>query len=254
MAVIRIEKTKDYTVMSNYHFKEKEMSLKAKGLLSLMLSLPEKWDYSIAGLVSICKENETSIKTALEELKQFGYLEIIKKMPNETKSGRIEYEYVVYEKKQEGKKQDLENLGVEILHVENPIQYNTNKLNTNELNIKYKEIFDHWNSKSIIKHSVLNDTILKAIKQSLKEFSIEQIKLYIDRYAQVINNKDYFFNTKWTLAEFLKQKNAMRDFTDEGSKWLNYITCKAKSKSFKARNYTEDEANALFDNIDEINW
>ena len=61
MSVIRINKNKDYVTMSNYHFKEKEMSLKAKGLLSEMLSLPDDWDYSIEGLVSINKENETAI-------------------------------------------------------------------------------------------------------------------------------------------------------------------------------------------------
>ena len=76
MEVIRINKTQNYTVMSNYHLKEKDMSLKAKGLLSLMLSLPDSWDYSIAGLVSICKENETEIKSILKELEEFGYLEI----------------------------------------------------------------------------------------------------------------------------------------------------------------------------------
>ena len=58
MSVFRINKTKNYTVMSNHHLREKKMSLKAKGLLSMMLSLPDDWNYSIAGLVSICKENE----------------------------------------------------------------------------------------------------------------------------------------------------------------------------------------------------
>lgn len=77
MAVVRINKTQNYTVMSNYHFKEKDMSLKAKGLLSLMLSLPDDWDYSIAGLVAICKENETEIKNILEELQKFGYIKIV---------------------------------------------------------------------------------------------------------------------------------------------------------------------------------
>lgn len=71
MSVIRVEKTKNYTTMSNYHFKETEMSLKAKGLLSLMLSLPDDWDYSLLGLVRICKESETAIKSALTELKKF---------------------------------------------------------------------------------------------------------------------------------------------------------------------------------------
>ena len=65
MAVFRINKTSDYTIMGNTHLKNKEMSLKAKGLLSVMLSLPNDWDYSVAGLVSICKESEASVKSAL---------------------------------------------------------------------------------------------------------------------------------------------------------------------------------------------
>ena len=76
MAIIRIEKTDNYTVMSNTHLQDTQMSLKAKGLLSLMLSLPDEWDYSINGLVSICKESEKTIKTTLQELKKirvFGY-------------------------------------------------------------------------------------------------------------------------------------------------------------------------------------
>lgn len=97
MSIIRVEKTKNYTVMSNHHLKERDMSLKAKGLLSLMLSLPDNWDYSINGLVSICKENRDSIRNTLNELKDFGYLEVRKLLPNETNNGRIEYEYIVYE-------------------------------------------------------------------------------------------------------------------------------------------------------------
>ena len=143
-SIMRVEKTKDYTVMCNYHLKEKEMSLKAKGLLSFMLSLPDNWNYTIAGLVSICKENETAIKSALDELKEFGYLEIIKKFPNETQTGRIEYEYIVYEKPKKNKNQGVENLWVG----------NQGQLNTKELNTKYnkKEIYkekDNSLSKSI---------------------------------------------------------------------------------------------------------
>ena len=120
MAKFKVNKTKDYTIMSNYHLKEKNMSLKAKGLLSVMLSLPDNWDYSISGLVAISLENETSIKSALSELKKFGYLEVIKLMPNESETGRIDYIYNIYENpKQEGKKQEVENLPLEILEVEN---------------------------------------------------------------------------------------------------------------------------------------
>lgn len=141
MAIIRVEKTKNYTVMSNYHFKEKEMSLKSKGLLSLMLSLPDTWDYSIAGLVAICKENESAIKSSLKELETFGYLKISKIYPDQSESGRIEYEYQVFEKsiKQEDKKQGVENQPLEKLALENPSQLNTNKLNTNKLNKSSKD-------------------------------------------------------------------------------------------------------------------
>lgn len=134
MAIIRVNKTKNYTVMSNVHLKEKEMSLKAKGLLSVMLSVPDEWNFSIAGLSAICKENETAIKSALNELKQFGYLIVTKKCPNETKSGRIEYEYNIYEQPQE--KQGVEKQGVEILGVEKQGQLNTNNKDTNKLNTK----------------------------------------------------------------------------------------------------------------------
>ena len=61
MAVFRIEKTRDYTVMSNHHLRDKSLSLKAKGLLSLMLSLPEEWDYTTKGLARICKDGVDSI-------------------------------------------------------------------------------------------------------------------------------------------------------------------------------------------------
>lgn len=148
MAIFRVEKNKNYTTLSNYHFKEKEMSLKAKGLLSVMLSLPESWDYTIQGLVAICKENESAIKSTLKELSDFGYLEIVKLFPDQTDSGRIEYIYNIYENpKQEGKKQGVENqplefLGVEVQPVENQGQLNTNNKNTKELNINNKDTDD----------------------------------------------------------------------------------------------------------------
>lgn len=163
MAVVRVKKSTNYTTMSNFHFKEKTMSLKAKGLISLMLSLPENWDYSIEGLTKICKENETSIKSALDELKQFGYLKVTKLKPNETTSGRFEYVYVVYEqpqkdendkknKEQEGEKQGVENLGLEFLGLENQGQLNTEELNTNNSDTRYNNHLE----KEINKENIIN--------------------------------------------------------------------------------------------------
>lgn len=143
MSVIRVNKTKNYTVMSNEHLKDKRLSLKAKGLLSVMLSLPDTWDYSISGLVAICKESETAVKSTLNELKSCGYLVVTKKMPNETESGRIEYVYDIFEHAQTGKqpveKQGVENLGVESLGVENVRQLNTKEANTDESNTNNKK-------------------------------------------------------------------------------------------------------------------
>ena len=74
MAVFRINKTQDYTVMSNFHLKDRSLSLKSKGLLSLILSLPEDWNYTTRGLAAICKEGVDSIGTALKELERAGYI------------------------------------------------------------------------------------------------------------------------------------------------------------------------------------
>lgn len=94
MAVIRIEKSKGYTVMSNYHLRDKNLSLKAKGLLSMMLSLPDGWHYNVRGLASICKEGTTSISAVLRELGECGYMQ--RHQP--TVDGKFqEIEYVIYE-------------------------------------------------------------------------------------------------------------------------------------------------------------
>ena len=145
--IFRVNKTSDYVVMSNRHFREKQMSLKAKGLLSEMLSLPDDWDYSIAGLAAINKESVTSIKTALAELQKFGYLKIEKIYPDKSSYGRIEYVYNVYEYPQNQvvdnqpiEKQEIEKQ--EVQSVENRMQYNNKKQNINNKNINKQNIKD----------------------------------------------------------------------------------------------------------------
>lgn len=137
MAVFRIEKTKDYTVMSNTHLREKGMSLKAKGLLSLMLALPEDWDYSLEGLAAICLENESAIRTALKELEEHGYLERVR---NQNDKGQFEYDYNIYEKphieKPHTDNPHTVEPHTEAPHTENQGQLNTNKLNTDKQNTK----------------------------------------------------------------------------------------------------------------------
>ncbi len=92
--VFRIEKNREFVVMSNKFLREKEMSLKAKGLLALCLALPEDWNYSLNGLCAICKESQTSIRSALKELETFNYLQRNRK---QNEKGHFVYEYVIYE-------------------------------------------------------------------------------------------------------------------------------------------------------------
>ena len=98
MAVFRIERTRDYTVMSNHHLRNGKLSLKAKGLLSMMLSLPEDWNYTTRGLAAICKEGVDAIGGALRELEAAGY---IVRHQLRDRQGRIsDTEYVIYEQPQ----------------------------------------------------------------------------------------------------------------------------------------------------------
>ena len=94
-SIIRVKKNENYCVICNYHLKDHNLSFKAKGLLSFMLSLPDNWNYSIKGLALISKESYKTIRTILKELELNKYL-IIQK--NQNIKGRFFYEYIIYEK------------------------------------------------------------------------------------------------------------------------------------------------------------
>lgn len=224
MAVIRVNKSKNYTVMSNYHLREREMSLKAKGLLSLMLSLPNDWNYTIEGLVTICKENETAVKSTLNELKDFGYLEILK---IQNQKGQFEYQYNIYEKPQ-SKKPEVENPGVENPSVENQGQLNTNKQNTKKEDIpssKDEELRNHFeliwniypNKKGKAKALQLYFNWLKGrkINSIISKLTDEQMYYAVLAYKkecednkidiQFIKHGDTFFNK--AILDYVEENN-----------------------------------------------
>lgn len=153
MAVIRVEKTQNYTVMSNHHLRNMELSLKAKGLISLMLSLPPEWDYSVAGLVSICKESHTSVRSALKELEQQRYL--VRKRKNSEK-GYFVYEYTLYEI---------------------PLPHTGNQYTVNE----------HTDSRHTEEHTQLNKEELNTKKLSKEELNKDN-NLYIEDYLPILEN------------------------------------------------------------------
>lgn len=140
MSVIRIEKNRNYTVIHNEFLRNKELSLKAKGLLAMCLSLPDDWNYNIRGLVSLCKESLTSVRSSLKELEEHGYV-VITKLQDE--KGRFTYNYTIYEvpvtentalDNQPLERQQTENVNLQI--TKEPI---TKKENTNDLYIYIEE-------------------------------------------------------------------------------------------------------------------
>lgn len=139
MSVMRIHKTKNYTVMSNNHFKERGLSLKSKGLLSLMLSLPDDWNYSVSGLVKLSKDGKDSVMSALSELEKFGYLARVRLQNEKGQFSGIEYH--IFEEPQQEYPVAVSpisgNEKAEKQNAENQPQLNTKQLNTNGYQVIY---------------------------------------------------------------------------------------------------------------------
>lgn len=197
-------------------------------------------------LAEFCQCSETKISTAISKLIDLGYLYV------KSFDGRIR---ILKSRLLKNERQALKDLKTDIKKVKDN-NINTINKNNNINNIKesVKEIFDFWNLQDIIKHKELTDNIVKVIDKTLKEYSVEQVKEYIERYSKVIKNKEYFFKAKWTLTEFLKQKNAMPDFKDDGSKWINYKNRNKKYHKYEERTeYKKEDLDKLYDKIEDIN-
>ena len=174
MSVIRVNNTKGFTVMSNYHFQDKEISLKAKGLLGLMLSLPSNWDYSVNGLIAIVKENKAAVQTALKELEEHKYL---KRTRVQDETGRFDYIYDIYEKPYDKlpctENQCTDIQCTEVQCTENQPQINTNKQSTNKQNTKElntNEYKEKNNKKESVNSVIAEYTENKELQDALHDF------------------------------------------------------------------------------------
>ena len=205
--IIKAERNGNYTTMSNHHLKDRNLSLKAKGLLSMILSLPESWTYSIKGLVSISKESRLAIENALKELQENHYLWIEKLYPDKSESHKIEYIYHIYEipygdiqdtdnqdldnqalENPYLENQDLDNQALESQHLLNTKELNTNKTKTKELNTK-----DKYESLDAIVDDRYKDTLKafikmrKSIKKPITDYGL---KLIINKLDKMTTNND----------------------------------------------------------------
>ena len=180
MSVVRCEKDRDFTVMSNYHLQNKTLSLKAKGLLSFMLSLPDDWKFSISGLCAVCKESNKAIKSTLDELKEHGYL-VVNKV-RDTR-GQYVYDYIIIENP------DTQKGWVDGRHMENGIQINTNILNTNN-----KDKIDKPN---LLKNELVNKGFINTHDLYIPQYNdLFDTVLNEYSYSDVIKVCDYIL-AKW---------------------------------------------------------
>lgn len=217
MSVFRVEKNKNYTVMANYHLRDKELSFKAKGLLSYMLSLPEDWDYSLNGLASVGKEGIKAIKNIISELKGHGYLKINK---IRKENGQYQYEYLIREIP-EGIEPEYQKEYAVKGESEKGIQINTNKQNTKEQidkedKSKKSSFFNGLNSltKALIKYGYTNEDDVellnynKLFNKLLEEYNYEYLIIitwyivnhvvkrnFLDEESNVIENKFGYFKS-----------------------------------------------------------
>lgn len=165
--VFRINKTKNYTVMSNYHLQDKNLSYKAKGLLSCMLSLPDDWNYSVRGLTTISKEGIKAINSILKELEENYYLKRIRKQEN---NGRFYYEYNIYETPYTQK-------GI----TDKGLTLNGTQINTNIINNNNKDKID----------KAFNPITNELIKRNfIEEYDFELYK-YDDLFIELLNEYEY---------------------------------------------------------------
>ena len=218
MAKVTVIKEQNYTTIDNAIFKDTRISFKAKGLLTTMLSLPPTWNYTIEGLSKLSKDGKDSIKTAMKELENYGYLE--RKQTRNDNGSFCDLEYFVYEKPHT-KEPLAENPSTGKSSTENPLQLNTNKLNTNKLNTNNKnntlsveravsecvqepdkpkskpvnkkkeadELFDRlWSLYPLKKGKA---SVSDAQKLKLLDIGYEEMERAISRYIQYVDSVDY---------------------------------------------------------------
>lgn len=200
--VFRVEKNREFVVMSNKFLREKEMSLKAKGLLALCLSLPDDWEYSLNGLCAICKESQTSIRSALKELETFGYL---KRERNKDEKGQFVYEYILYETPYSGfqhtgsvnaDNQHADKQHTDNAYTENVRQQSIKKQSIKKQNIKEQNKEDIYisNLHNLINSSVTNEELRELyyayieMRQSIKSPITERgMQMLITRCERMSN-------------------------------------------------------------------
>ena len=221
MAVFRIERTRDYTVMSNHHLKDTALSLKAKGLLSMMLSLPDEWNYTTRGLAAICKEGVDAIGGALRELEKAGY---IVRRQLRGPGGRIsDTEYTIYEKPCHGAEEPPEEPGPDTTppdtafpylvepdmvepSTEKPAELNTKRSNTHSFVLSTPELEgmkDVYEKREEIREQIEYDLICTPVNRTqVDEFVELMLEVAMTRSPTIKIGRDAEYPTAFVQQRF----------------------------------------------------
>ena len=255
MAIIRVQHTKDYTVMANFHLRDRNLSLKAKGVMSFMLSLPDTWDFSMEGLAICSKDGVDSVRSALKELEDSGYLVRSRARDEKGKVGKAIDD--LYEKPAL-EKPILENPIQEKPILDKPIlekqaQINTKELNTKKLNTKidivpkqeqepipYAEIITYFNEVAGTHYLLRGKEIKKFIKARWNDgFRLEDFKTVLDKKAGQWKNDS-------KMSKYLRFETL---FSNKFESYLNEVVAFNKPAwnpmNPSGSRYTEDELDRL---------
>ena len=252
MSVIRVHHNKNYTCMSNHHFQDKSLSLKAKGLLSLMLSLPDTWDYSIAGLASLSSDGETSVRTAIKELEEHYYLN---RTPVRENGRIVDWEYDIFEKPQDlldVENQQLDNALLETKDNKVNKQLNKKEVNTNSS----KELLQNFpfGNQKPKKENLYSKCVslidLKTGDLKIRQLLIDWLNMLLEKYRNTgrvlyanvfkgkLNMLDKFDERDWrSIIEFSIQRGYEGFYPVTGTSsdiknkpWEQGVTCEAYTK------------------------
>ena len=227
--------------MSNYHLRDRDLSYKAKGLLSFMLSLPEDWDYSLAGLCSISKESRDGIRSILKELQEHHYVEIEKVRGNK---GYFEYNYLIYEiphfinLENEQTNPDMENP-----HLDNPNVEIATQINTNIINIKKQIDKDDKTILSFFVAEEHNILTLELIDRGYINEKDTQI-FYYDKLFEQLLEEGNSYKDLVQIVHYIIPRVVNRKFKDEDGNSINnkygYFKNAIESNLYKLKNPIEN--------------
>ena len=235
MAVFKIEKTNNYTVMSNYHLRDRNLSFKAKGMLSFMLSLPEEWDYSLNGLVSVSKESKKAIRNILNELKENGYLQVEQTRGDR---GQYKYNYIIYEipldKIKDKEQPDTQKGDTVKGDSEKDTQINTKIINTKEQDKLDK---------------TLNPFTKELVNRDFISITDLDIYRYDDLFNELLQNYEYRDLCQFT-SYILKKWNEIKGLDEEGNEITNQFAYFKNS----ILNNIDKLKNPQYEWDDELGW